>query len=153
MAFCRHCGTELPGDARFCASCGKVVWVNFHAQPPLAGQPVQNDGNFLLTLMHDVGLPDGRFSRGRFALVYFGMLGISFIISVMTSLEPLFGLGLALWFFVQFFVLIISGIRRLHDLSRSGWYVLLLFVPLVNIGMFLFLLLMPGTKGANKWGY
>jgi uncharacterized membrane protein YhaH (DUF805 family) len=48
---------------------------------------------------------------------------------------------LLLWLFA-------AGARRLHDINMSGWFALLLVIP----GMQLFLLLMPGTKGKNKYG-
>ena len=52
--------------------------------------------------------------------------------------------------------LIVPGIavavRRLHDTNRSGWWLLLIFVP--NVGPIVLLVWMcsEGTKGANKYG-
>ena len=43
-------------------------------------------------------------------------------------------------------------IRRLHDLNRSGWYYLVLFVPLVNVLFSLYLFFAPGTVGPNQYG-
>jgi uncharacterized membrane protein YhaH (DUF805 family) len=45
-----------------------------------------------------------------------------------------------------------SAVSRFHDLGWPGWLVLLLFVPLVDIVVFLFLLLMPGQKTPNPYG-
>jgi uncharacterized membrane protein YhaH (DUF805 family) len=42
--------------------------------------------------------------------------------------------------------------QRLHDLNRSGWMSLLLFVPLVNLFMGLYLLFTGGTEGQNEYG-
>ncbi len=44
------------------------------------------------------------------------------------------------------------GIRRLHDLDKSGWWMLLLFVPLVNIGVGLYMLFAQGNQGENQYG-
>ncbi|MBS3932920.1 MAG: DUF805 domain-containing protein [Truepera sp.] len=44
------------------------------------------------------------------------------------------------------------SIRRLHDTGHSGYFALLLFVPLVNIALVLYLLVMPGTRGPNRYG-
>lgn len=42
--------------------------------------------------------------------------------------------------------------RRLHDIDRSAWWLLLAFVPLVGaIVLFIFTVL-PGTVGDNKYG-
>jgi uncharacterized membrane protein YhaH (DUF805 family) len=43
-------------------------------------------------------------------------------------------------------------IRRFHDMEYSGWFVLLLFVPLVNLGGGILLLFKDGTIGQNKYG-
>jgi uncharacterized membrane protein YhaH (DUF805 family) len=53
----------------------------------------------------------------------------------------------ALYFFV-FFVILLLTIQRSHDMNRSGWLALLMFVPLVNL-LFYFI---PGTKGENDHG-
>ena len=42
--------------------------------------------------------------------------------------------------------------RRLNDCNASGWFCLLMLVPLANLLLGLFLLFMPGTKGSNKYG-
>ena len=43
-------------------------------------------------------------------------------------------------------------IRRLHDVNLSGFFVLLNFVPIVNLGLFLYLLCKKGTEGENDYG-
>lgn len=42
--------------------------------------------------------------------------------------------------------------RRLHDLDKSGWWMLLFLVPLANIGLLLYLLFAGGTQGTNQFG-
>ncbi len=42
-------------------------------------------------------------------------------------------------------------VRRLHDTSRSGWWLLLTFVPLGAFVLIIFLL-MDSTPGHNKYG-
>ena len=43
-------------------------------------------------------------------------------------------------------------IRRLHDVDLSGYFVLLNFIPLVNLGLFLYLLVKKGTPAENNYG-
>lgn len=43
------------------------------------------------------------------------------------------------------------GVRRLHDIDKSGWFLLLALVPLVNIWLIV-LLATEGTKGSNQYG-
>ncbi|MFV0625265.1 DUF805 domain-containing protein [Sphingomonas sp. ac-8] len=43
-------------------------------------------------------------------------------------------------------------VRRFHDQDKSGWFVLINFVPYVGgIVTFVFMVL-PGTRGANRFG-
>jgi uncharacterized membrane protein YhaH (DUF805 family) len=49
-------------------------------------------------------------------------------------------------------VILRAGVSRLHDLGWSGWTVLLLLVPLVDILAFLLLPLVPGQKSRNAFG-
>ena len=42
-------------------------------------------------------------------------------------------------------------VRRLHDTDRSGWWLLLYLIPLVNIALLVFVCL-DGTRGDNRFG-
>jgi uncharacterized membrane protein YhaH (DUF805 family) len=43
------------------------------------------------------------------------------------------------------------AVRRLHDTNRSGWWMLLHFVPLGNIVLLIWFC-MPSTPGPNRFG-
>ncbi len=57
-----------------------------------------------------------------------------------------------IWSFVAGIGGIMLSIRRLHDLDRSGYFLLLALIPLVNVILALYIWLMPGTVGYNKYG-
>ena len=64
------------------------------------------------------------------------------------------GLGPASSLFTLAVILpaISMSVRRLHDTSRSGWWYLVTFLPLVgSIVLFVFMVL-DSTPGTNKWG-
>ena len=42
--------------------------------------------------------------------------------------------------------------RRLNDLNRNGWWLLLAFVPLVNFVLTIYMMFFPGTDGDNNYG-
>lgn len=44
------------------------------------------------------------------------------------------------------------GVRRLHDLDKSAWWYLLIFVPLIGVITLLVLFCMSGTVGSNRYG-
>lgn len=43
-------------------------------------------------------------------------------------------------------------IRRLHDVDRSGWWVLLAFIPLIGIIVLIVWWCTEGTRGPNRFG-
>ena len=43
-------------------------------------------------------------------------------------------------------------IRRLHDIDLTGYFVLLNFIPFVNLGLLLYVLFKKGTEGDNAYG-
>lgn len=44
------------------------------------------------------------------------------------------------------------SVRRLHDTDRSGWWLLLVFVPLIGQLVVLVFTILDGTHGANRFG-
>ena len=44
------------------------------------------------------------------------------------------------------------GARRLHDTDRSGWWLLLAFVPIVGTIALIVLCALPGAPGPNRYG-
>ena len=44
------------------------------------------------------------------------------------------------------------GIRRLHDLDKSGWMILIGLIPFLGGLYLLFLFTQPGTVGPNRFG-
>ena len=42
-------------------------------------------------------------------------------------------------------------VRRLHDVGKSGWFFLILFIPIVNLWL-LYLLCKDGDYGENSYG-
>jgi uncharacterized membrane protein YhaH (DUF805 family) len=44
------------------------------------------------------------------------------------------------------------GIRRLHDLDKSGWWLLIALIPFVGGIVLLVFFVMEGTRGPNRFG-
>ena len=45
-----------------------------------------------------------------------------------------------------------AGVRRLHDTNRSGFFLLISFIPFIGGLILLFFLIPEGTKGKNRFG-
>lgn len=68
------------------------------------------------------------------------------------ALELLFAVLLLALCIFGFVAGIMMLARRLHDLDKSGWWMLLLFVPLVNILFYIYILFFKGTEGPKQYG-
>ena len=65
--------------------------------------------------------------------------------SVFGLLIGLAALVASMWFSLA------QGVKRLHDLDKSGWLILLMFVPIVNALFGLYMLFADGTVGPNQY--
>ena len=43
-------------------------------------------------------------------------------------------------------------VRRLHDINHSGWWWLLVFIPIIGWIILIVFLASPGTPGPNRYG-
>ena len=43
-------------------------------------------------------------------------------------------------------------VRRLHDVGKSGWWILLILIPLIGAIVLLIWMIGKGTEGENKYG-
>ena len=68
------------------------------------------------------------------------------------ALTGMAGFGFFIIFVLYTYFNIVITARRFHDMNFSGWWMLLFFVPLVNLILFLFLILGSGTNGTNRFG-
>lgn len=167
--FCANCGTKLDDNQMFCHHCGKPVepqTMENHASQPngnpakqsnpqsLAKKAVTQSGaanqDIWETIRRDYLRPEGRLNRKAY-IIRQCIVSVASMIPYMLlemELEILAG--------VFFLLLGIAGlmlnIKRCHDLDKTGWFVLLLAVPLLNAVVLLYLLFARGTYGDNAYG-
>ena len=111
---------------------------------------------YLYCMRHYAGF-SGRASRSEywiFALIFMLIYGVLYALDY-----ALFGIGPTGIGFVSSIVYLIHLvpalavlIRRLHDVDRSGWWLLISFVPLIGGIWLLVLLCMRGSWGPNRFG-
>jgi uncharacterized membrane protein YhaH (DUF805 family) len=95
----------------------------------------------------------GRVNRYQWLLGYIAavvpFVVIAFLAEVLTDpiRKPLLAIAFVWLLAVGFFV----GVKRMHDCNRSGFILLLSFVPFINLYLII-LALSPGTPGPNDYG-
>jgi uncharacterized membrane protein YhaH (DUF805 family) len=103
---------------------------------------------------------DGRINRGKFwagvgvlmagaiiAALIDNLLGITF------SPEIPYGPVYAIYALASLYCSIAVGVKRWHDRDKSGWWMLIILVPI--IGGIWYLVecgILEGTRGANQYG-
>jgi uncharacterized membrane protein YhaH (DUF805 family) len=105
---------------------------------------------------------EGRVRRRHLWALHSSVVGLAAVIAFGNwATLGLLGWGLSNAIFATlFFLLTLAAavpyasvfVRRLHDLGWSGWWALLLFVPVLGALMLVPLLLAPGSAGANRFG-
>lgn len=87
----------------------------------------------------------GRATRSEYWWFYLAFILAYIAIMIIASQIPVFamlGLVLSLGAFLP---QIAAGVRRMHDVDKSGWFLL---IPFYN----LYLAVIPGTSGDNRFG-
>ena len=64
------------------------------------------------------------------------------------------GTGIVSWIFMlaTFVPFLAVCVRRLHDIGKSGWWMLINLVPLIGGIWFFILTLLDSEPGDNQWG-
>ncbi len=60
--------------------------------------------------------------------------------------------ALLLSYILVLWIALAATTQRLHDLEKSGWLGILIFIPLVNIFMMIYLYCFAGLIGGNQYG-
>jgi uncharacterized membrane protein YhaH (DUF805 family) len=102
---------------------------------------------------------DGRAGRAEFWWYFlanwllFAVLGIATVIAfaIATALGWLFTVAIIGLSLVVIIPSIAVAIRRLHDTNKSGWWLLISFIPFGSIVLLVFYIL-EGTDGPNDHG-
>lgn len=115
-----------------------------------------------MQIFNEIFKTDGRLNRKRY-LTYMIILAVTASISmfVMSSMAtfftgdpnsaPVMLITLA-WALIAGAGNVMMIIRRLHDLGKSGYFTLLVFVPFIGIIFSIALFFIPGQVGRNEYG-
>lgn len=119
--------------------------------------------NWYLSVLGNYAKFTGRARRSEFW--YFHLFNSVFIIVAMI-LDNLFGTNFDMGYgvtspygiiyliycLVVFLPSLAVSVRRLHDVGKSGWMLLVSFIPLVGAIWLIVLAVTDSQPGSNKWG-
>lgn len=150
MIFCRACGASLHSTAPNCPACGAPQAMAAHGGD---GVPRSFSNSIALCLQRYVGF-SGRAPRAEYwwFLLFTSLTGIVIQILFSQVMASAMVIVSALVNLALFLPSISVGVRRLHDLDRSGWWSWLSLVPIVGWIILLVWGCTRGTHGSNRFG-
>lgn len=144
--FCKNCGRQLPDGTAYCPQCGAPQ--NQAKQGYVyTGEPKPSVGIVEATKLYFTRFTDFK-GRSRRSEYWWASLAIGIIGSIVGAI-----LGDLSWIWTL--VTMIPGlalcIRRLHDIGKSGWWYLFIFLPLVGQILLIIWFCKDSTED-NQWG-
>jgi uncharacterized membrane protein YhaH (DUF805 family) len=114
--------------------------------------------NYFLAVLKKYAVFSGRARRSEYW--YYTLFYLIFLIVAMvldkvlgTNIEPMpygaFYILLALGMFIPSLAV---GVRRLHDIGKSGWMFFISFIPVIGAIWLIVLFFKEGTAGENEYG-
>ncbi len=95
---------------------------------------------------------NGRAHREEYWMFFLVNLIVVFCIGLV---DGVIGTGGFLGGIYNFAVLLPSlgvSVRRLHDTNRSGWWLLISFIPIIGFFVLLYFMILSGDGGPNDYG-
>ena len=77
---------------------------------------------------------------------------VNIVLLVLSNIAGIFAILYLIYFLAVLVPLLAAQVRRLHDTNKSGWMILLSFVPLVGGIILLVFCVQAGTPGPNDHG-
>ncbi len=112
---------------------------------------------YLMVLKNYVGF-SGRARRKEywfFVLINFLItIALAFVDGIVGSFDPQTGFGAlsGIYSLAVFIPTFAVTVRRLHDTSRTGWWLLIAFIPLIGAIVLLVFMFLDSTSGTNEYG-
>lgn len=134
--YCKKCGSLIQNGSKFCMDCGAPV-----------AQDKESVGIVEATKLFFVRYADfgGRSRRSEY---WWASLAIGLIGGMLSVVVPELS---GLWSLAILVPSIAICVRRLHDIGKSGWWYLLILIPLVGT-ILLLIWYCTDSTGDNQWG-
>ncbi|TBT51038.1 DUF805 domain-containing protein [Vibrio parahaemolyticus] len=114
--------------------------------------------NWYITAVKKYATFSGRSRRKEYWYFFLFNLLISLFLTFVDGLTGSFypGTGYGLFSGIYTLALLIPGIavgvRRLHDIGRSGWWLLIVLIPIIGVLVLLYFTVSKGNSGSNRYG-
>lgn len=108
--------------------------------------------NYYLSVWSNYAQFNGRARRAEYwNFVLFNAIAC-IALGMLIFASSAFAILLGLYYLAVFIPGLALSIRRMHDLGKSGWYILVTLIPLVGAIWYFVMLCTEGEQGANEYG-
>jgi uncharacterized membrane protein YhaH (DUF805 family) len=107
--------------------------------------------NWYLKAMSNYLSITGRARRMEYWMLFLGYLVLIMVAAVIDSVIGT-GIFAGIVALIHLIPLITAGVRRLHDINRNGWWMLIGLVPLIGGLILLYWAIKGGDTGSNDFG-
>jgi uncharacterized membrane protein YhaH (DUF805 family) len=95
----------------------------------------------------------GRSGRAEYWWFFLANLILGVVFSLLGRVSVAFAVIYALYGLAMIIPSLSVSVRRLHDINRTGWWVLIALVPIVGVIVLLVFHATAGDPGGNQYGY
>ena len=94
----------------------------------------------------------GRSPRSEYWWFFVFTIVLYLVTMAAMAILPILGIIFAIGFVVLIIPSLAVAIRRFHDIDKSGWWILVGFIPLVGFILMIYFFTQKGTEGDNRFG-
>ena len=108
--------------------------------------------NWYLEVLKKYAVFSGRARRKEFWMFFLFNIIIAVVLGVIEGLIGGYGIISTLYSLAVLIPGIAVSVRRLHDISRSGWWVLIGLVPIIGAIVLIVFMVQDSQPGENQYG-
>ncbi len=111
--------------------------------------------NWYVEVLKKYAVFDGRARRSEYWYFFLFNFIVGFVLGLVDiGLTAVLGMGFlsGLYGLAVFIPGIAVSARRLHDINRSGWWLLIAFIPVIGALVLLFFMVQDSMPGKNQFG-
>lgn len=146
--YCKICGTKVENDVKFCPKCGFNI--NFAEEKHCPYNEESQELGILsilkLSLTKNYCQFEGRSTRKEWWIL---TIAIYIITAIVTNINEDISLIISLALIMPQLGM---WVRRLHDVNKSGWWVIGIIIPIFNLYLLYLAGIKKGTPFYNKYG-
>lgn len=108
--------------------------------------------NYYIEVIKNYAVFTGRSRRAEYWMFILFNFLIAFILGIIDFVLEMQGILGGLYMLALLIPGIAVAIRRLHDIDKSGWWILISLIPLIGSIVLLVFMVTDSTPGANQYG-